>query len=181
MSKFSKTAAVPGTTQHTPRATLAAVGLKVSQLQLLAPVHEQVHMAQKVVKHTPSQKLCDVRSSATSEALRRQKLCDGFLAILAGAHGLVEINDQHARAWRPRAVPGLRTARRGGAIGGAIGGAGHAGRLHPGEPGADGSGDERHLPIDQRFGQGYRHDYAAEFPVLDVDCRVPSAGCGFEW
>ena len=63
-------------TQHfSARATLAAVGLKLLQHDLFGPIREQVQIPQKVVKHTPT-----------------QKLHDAFLAILAGAQGLVEIN-----------------------------------------------------------------------------------------
>jgi hypothetical protein len=50
-------------------------------------VQQQVHIAQKTVTHTPV-----------------QKLYDAFVAILAGAHGLVEINK------RLRSDPGLQAA-----------------------------------------------------------------------
>jgi hypothetical protein len=57
------------------RASLAALGVKVSQLDLFGPIRTSVQIAQKTVKHTPS-----------------DKLYDAFISILAGAHGLVEIN-----------------------------------------------------------------------------------------
>jgi len=50
-------------------------------------VQHQVHIAQKTVTHTPV-----------------QKLYDAFVALLAGAHGLVEINK------RLRSDPGLQAA-----------------------------------------------------------------------
>jgi hypothetical protein len=59
----------------TPAASLAALGVKLEQLNLFEPVHRLVHIQQKTVKHTPT-----------------QKLYDGFIALLAGAHGLIEIN-----------------------------------------------------------------------------------------
>ncbi len=59
----------------TPRATLAATGLKVRQLGIFRPIAEKVKIAQKVVRYTPA-----------------QKLLDGLITILAGAHGLVEAN-----------------------------------------------------------------------------------------
>ena len=54
------------------RATLAGIGVKVRRLALFEPIHQQVRIAQKVVKYTPT-----------------EKLLDGYIAILAGAHGLV--------------------------------------------------------------------------------------------
>lgn len=71
----------------TPAASLAALGVKLEQLNLFEPIHRLVHIKQKTVKYTPS-----------------QKLYDGFIALLAGAHGLVEVNT------RLRADPALQTA-----------------------------------------------------------------------
>jgi hypothetical protein len=61
--------------RFSPRAALAAVGVKLRHLNLFAPIEQKVLIQQKTVKHTPT-----------------QKLYDGFIALLAGAHGLVEIN-----------------------------------------------------------------------------------------
>lgn len=64
------------TIQHyTPHATLAALGLKLQSLKLFSAVEELVHIPQKVIKHQPV-----------------EKLHDAFIAILAGAHGLSEVN-----------------------------------------------------------------------------------------
>jgi hypothetical protein len=57
------------------RSGLAAVGVLVQELDLLAPIREGVHIAQKSVKYTPYEKLVDV-----------------VIGLLAGAHGLVELN-----------------------------------------------------------------------------------------
>jgi len=62
--------------RSTAHASLAALGVKLRQLDLLAPLREEVKIAQKAVKFTPFEKLCDC-----------------FIAILAGAHGIVEINE----------------------------------------------------------------------------------------
>jgi hypothetical protein len=59
----------------TPRATLVAIGLKVQQSGIFRPIAERVKIAQKVVCYTPA-----------------QKLLDGLITTLAGAHGLVEAN-----------------------------------------------------------------------------------------
>jgi hypothetical protein len=66
----------PETTQHyTPHATLAAIGIKIRSLKLFDTIKEHVHIKQKTIRHTPV-----------------EKLNDAFIAILAGAHGLCEIN-----------------------------------------------------------------------------------------
>ena len=70
-----------------PRATLAALGIRLQGLNLFGPVREHVHIAQKTITHAPV-----------------QKLYDAFIAILAGAHGFVEINT------RLRSAPGLHAA-----------------------------------------------------------------------
>jgi hypothetical protein len=57
------------------RASLAALGLKLRSLDLFGPVRETVKIAQKTVKHRPT-----------------QKLYDAFITLLTGAQGLVEIN-----------------------------------------------------------------------------------------
>ena len=69
-------------------AVLAALGAKLHALDLFGPIREQVQIAQKTVKDTPT-----------------QKLYDAFMALLAGAHGLVEINT------RLRSEPALQMAR----------------------------------------------------------------------
>src|SRR5215213_4857279 len=64
------------TTRHyTPHATLAAVGIRVNRLQLFDTISQHLHIKQKTVRHKPV-----------------EKLKDAFIAILAGAHGLCEIN-----------------------------------------------------------------------------------------
>jgi DDE family transposase len=71
----------------TPHASLAVLGVKLCQLDLLAPIRKGVQIAQKRVKYSPFEKLYDC-----------------FIGILAGAHGIVEINE------RLRADPALQTA-----------------------------------------------------------------------
>ncbi len=59
----------------TPRAPLAALGLKLHSLKLFETISQHVKIKQKTIKHTPI-----------------EKLTDAFIAILSGAHGLSEIN-----------------------------------------------------------------------------------------
>ncbi len=66
------------TTSHfSPCASLAAIGVTLRHRDLFGPIRQQVRIAQKTVKHTPL-----------------DKLYDAFIAMLAGAHGLVEINSR---------------------------------------------------------------------------------------
>ncbi len=75
-------------TQHfTGCASLAALGVKLSQLKLFDPIRTTVQIRQKTIKHTPV-----------------DKLYDAFISLLAGAHGLVEINT------RLRTDPALQQA-----------------------------------------------------------------------
>src|SRR5919204_2874665 len=75
-------------TRHfSPAASLAALGLHLRQIDLFGPIRDSVKIEQKTVKYTPL-----------------DKLTDAFISILAGAHGLVEINT------RLRSDPALQTA-----------------------------------------------------------------------
>lgn len=62
-------------TYYSARAFLAGLGAKVKALNIFAPIAQGVTIAQKKVKDTPS-----------------DKLYDGFIAILCGAKGIVEVN-----------------------------------------------------------------------------------------
>lgn len=59
----------------TPHATLAALGVHLTKIDLFAPVRLLVQIAQKAVRYTPTEKLYDC-----------------FIGILAGAHGIADIN-----------------------------------------------------------------------------------------
>ena len=66
--------------RYSPRATLAVLGLKLRALGLLEPIRETVTIEQKTVRHSPL-----------------DKLLDALITILAGAHGLCEINTRLRR------------------------------------------------------------------------------------
>src|SRR5215831_19943142 len=72
---------------YSPRAILVAIGAKIRALNLLQPIEDLVKIRQKTVKYSPA-----------------QKLMDGLITILAGAHGLSEINT------RLRSDPALQSA-----------------------------------------------------------------------
>src|SRR5947209_6580396 len=85
---------------YTSCASLAALGVKVHEMDLFEPIRRRVQIAQKTVKDEPI-----------------DKVYDGWIAMLAGAHGLVEINSRlRAERARPRRV---RTEAVCGAVGGA--------------------------------------------------------------
>ena len=129
--------------RFSPRAALAALGVRLQGLNLFGPVRDHVHMAQKTVIHTPV-----------------QKLYDAFIALLAGAHGLVEINK------RLRSDPGLQAA---------------FGRQTCAEQSVvqdtldactEANVAQMHQAMDtlyRRHSRGYRHDYGGSVQILDVD------------
>ncbi len=59
----------------TPRAALAALGIKLANLDLFAPIRKEVKIKQKTVRYRPD-----------------QKLYAAFLNILAGGRKMVELN-----------------------------------------------------------------------------------------
>lgn len=66
---------VATTRLYSPRATLCAIGIKLRSLKFFDTISEHLRIRQKTIHHTPI-----------------EKLTDAFIAILAGSHGLCEIN-----------------------------------------------------------------------------------------
>ncbi len=132
-------------TEHhfTAYASLAALGVQLKHLDLFGPIREEVHIAQKTVKHSPI-----------------DKLYDAFISLLAGAPGLVEINN------RLRSDPALQAA---------------FGRNRCAEQSVVQDTlnvctaenvkqmEQAMNTIYRKLSQGYRHDYRASLQVLDVD------------
>ncbi len=130
--------------QHfTGCASLAAIGVKLSQLNLFGPIRTTVQIRQKTIKHTPT-----------------DKLYDAFISLMAGAHGLVEINT------RLRTDPALQQA---------------FGRSACAEQSVvqetlDACTTENVTQLQhaldeiyRQHGQSVHHDYQANFHLLDVD------------
>jgi hypothetical protein len=131
------------TKRFTGCASLAALGVKLRQLDVFGPIRKTVQIAQKAVKHTPI-----------------DKLYDAFISRLSGAHGLVEINT------RLRADPALQAAF------GRSSGAEQSVVQHT----LDNCTAENVRQMEQaletiyrQHSQGYRHDYATQYQILDVD------------
>lgn len=72
---MTESTASPTSSRATPRATLAALGVKLRDLDFFAPIREGVQVPQKTVLYAPNEKLYDC-----------------FIGILAGAKGIADIN-----------------------------------------------------------------------------------------
>src|SRR5712691_5043620 len=133
----------PTTKQFTSCASLAAIGSKLRDLKLFQPIEKTVQIAQKTIKDSPS-----------------DKLYDALVSLLAGAHGLVEINTRlRADAARPRAFGRSRCAEQSG-VQDTLN-ACTAENVEQMQQAMD--------SIYRQHTQGYQHDYQASFQVLDVD------------
>ena len=143
---------VASTRLYSPRATLCAIGIKLRALKFFDAIAEHVHIKQKVVRHTPV-----------------EKLTDAFIAILAGAHGLVEVNT------RVRADAALQRA---------------FGRESCAEQSvvqetldactAENVRQMKHAfrALTRAHSRAYRHPYKAELQLLDVD--MTGLPCGHQ-
>jgi hypothetical protein len=137
-------------TEFTARASLVAVGEHFQQLQLWAVIAAHVQIKQKVRRHTPLEKLLDC-----------------FINMLAGGHGLIEVNT------RVRPDRALQRA---------------FGRTCCAEQStitdtldvctvANVSQLQTALnQIMQQQSQSYRHDYTTHWQLLDVDMTGLPAG-----
>ncbi len=136
--------------QSTPHATLVALGLKVQHLDLFGPIRQQVHIRQKTVRYTPT-----------------DKLYDAWIAILAGAHGLVEVNT------RLRSDPALQAA---------FGRSGCAEQsvIQDTLDACDDTTVEQMehalTAIFRQHSQASRHDYAQHIQIVDID--ITGLPCG---
>jgi DDE family transposase len=126
-----------------PAASLAALGVRLRQIDLFAPVREMVTIAQKTVTYTPL-----------------DKLYDAFISILAGAHGLVEINT------RLRADPALQRAfgRKACAEQSVV-----QDTLNKCSAEQVAQMEQALQTIYRQHAQGYTHDYTRAWQILDAD------------
>jgi hypothetical protein len=127
----------------TPRASLAALGVKLRDLDLFAPIRARVKVPQKTVRYTPIEKLYDC-----------------FIGILAGAKGIADINRVL------RADPALQAA---------------FGRTACAEqstlqdtldactPQTVAQMEAAWEELFRRHSRAYRHDFAQEYLLLDID------------
>jgi hypothetical protein len=130
--------------------SLAALGTQMRKLKVFEPIMKEVKIAQKVVKYSSS-----------------EKLLDAFIAILAGAQGLVEINKC------VRADLGLQRAfgRTGCAEQSVVQDTLDACTVE--------NVNQMHQAMEKifrRYSQSYRHDYQLDWQLLDAD--VTGRPCG---
>lgn len=124
-------------------ASLAALGRKVKKLKLFDPIMRKVKIGQKTVKYQPT-----------------EKLMDGFITLLTGAQGLVEVNK------RLKADPGLQRAF------GRMGCAEQSVVQDTLDACTGQNVEQMHqamAAIFRRHSQTYRHDYQLNWQVLDTD------------
>jgi len=134
----------------TPRASLAVLGVKLCQLDLFAPIRQRVRIPQKTVKYSPIDKLYAV-----------------FIACLAGVRGIVEIN-QRLRADRAlQAAFGQPACAEQSVVQETL------------DACTEKTVAQMEVALDAIYREhaaGYRHDYVADWQVLDVD--ITGMPCG---
>jgi hypothetical protein len=124
-------------------ASLAAIGIKLTELKLFEPIEQLVQIAQKTIKEKPS-----------------EKLSDALISMLAGAHGLVEINTRlRADVALQRAFGRSRCAEQ--SVVQDTLNASTAEKLKQMEQALN--------RISRQHSQGYQHDDQVSFQMLDVD------------
>ena len=140
---MSESTPLSGVRRSTPRASLAALGVKLTQLDLFAPIRKLVHIPQKRVRYAPVDKLYAV-----------------FVGCLAGAKGVHELDQ------RVRADPALQSAF------GGVAPAEQSvvqDTLNSCEPATVRQIQAACQEIYQQHSRGARHDFAAGYLLLDVD------------
>src|SRR3989475_1877467 len=129
--------------QFTGCATLAAIGIKLRELKVFQPIKQSVQIAQKTIKDSPT-----------------DKLYDAFISLLAGAHGLVEINTRLRADGGLQGVFGRRRCAEQSVVQDTLN-ACTAENVQQMEQAID--------SMYRQQSQGYQHNYQASFEVLDVD------------
>src|SRR5260370_18839003 len=131
------------TKQYSSCVGLTGIGIKLRAVKLFEPIEHRVHIAQKTIKDSPT-----------------DKLYDAFISLLAGAHGLVEINTRlRADGALQRAFGRSRCAEQSVV----------QDTLNACTP--ENVEQMQHAldAIYRQHSQGYQHDYEADFQILDVD------------
>jgi len=131
-------------TRHfSPAASLAALGAHLRQIDLFGPVRDRVKIAQKTVKYAPI-----------------DKLYDAFISILAGAHGLCEINTRLRSDQALQAAFGRQACAEQSVVQETLNActAEQVAQLA-----------QALVTIYRQQSQGYAHDYQLAWQILDVD------------
>jgi hypothetical protein len=129
--------------QFSTRATLAAIGAKVQAKGVFDPIAERVKIAQKKVKYSAV-----------------EKLQDGYINILAGAHGMVEINKRVRPDRALQAAFGRSGCAEQSVVQDCLDActAENVEQMH-----------QAMMVIYRRHSLGYRHNYKQQWQLLDAD------------
>jgi hypothetical protein len=131
------------TTTFSPCASLAALGYYLQHSKLFEPVRQRVQIMQKTVKHTPL-----------------DKLYDAWIAMLAGAHGLVEINTRLRSDLALQQAFGRTACADQSTVQATLNACTMANVQQL---------SDALTSIYRQHSRGYRHDYARRWQLLDVD------------
>ena len=127
------------------RASLIAIGQFTKQWKLFDVIKEKVTIAQKVVKHTPI-----------------EKLTDAFIGILAGARGLYEVNKRVRSDFCLQLAFGRTSCAEQSTISETL----NATTTENIQQMSDSV-----CSIYRKYSRGFRHDYTKRFQLLDVDMQ----------
>lgn len=144
------TTAMEQYTGFSAHASLAAVGMWINEKAIWKKIEEQVKIKQKVIKHTPHEKLKDV-----------------FINILAGGHGISEINTRVRSDKALQMVFGRSACAEQSVTSETLNAC------------TETNVQELRVVtkmIYQEFGQGYHHDYEKGYLLLDIDLTGLLAG-----
>lgn len=131
-------------------ASLAAVGVHLRQTGIWKTIEQQVHIRQKVILHCPS-----------------DKLLDAFISILAGGHGLVEVNTRVRPDKALQRAFGRTSCADQSVVSDTVNACTEENVSQM---------RQALCEVYQVHSQGYKHDYQASWQVLDVDMTGMPAG-----
>jgi hypothetical protein len=140
----------PNLRPFSQRSALVVVGLKLQAIHLFDPIATGVHIPQKIVQHTPA-----------------QKLQDAFISMLAGSHGLVETNKRVRPDRALQRAFGRAACAEQSTISETINRATEQNVTEL---------QSAVKTIYQRFSHGYPHEYTKHWQVLDADTSGLPAG-----
>ena len=136
--------------RYSPRASLAIVGMCSQQMDIWGMLGKQVKIQQKTITHTPL-----------------QKLQDAFINILAGGHGIVEINRRVKTDSSLLVAFGRQNC---------ADQSGVSSTLNACQPENVMQMRQALQEIYRRYGTGYTHHYGKAYQLLDVDMSGLPAG-----
>ena len=131
-------------------ASLASVGMWITENEVWNRIEEHVKIKQKVVKHTPTEKMKDL-----------------LINILAGGHGIADVNNRVRVDKTMQLAFGRSICAEQSTISETL-------NASTGENVLEFAGALK--VIYQKHGQGYQHDYEKKCQVLDIDLSALLAG-----